>query len=863
MKNRKFPVILIGLLLLTFSVQSQVVSFVKYGVENGLIQSQVQAFQQDNKGRLWVGTISGVSVYNGVEFKNYTTKDSLAENWVSTMYKTKNGDIWMGHWAGSLSRYDAENDIFENVDIEGFNEFQTISDFVEDTLNNRLFFSSVGSGLFIYHFEDDRVSKVEIDESTESKYITTLFQAPNGKIWVGTENSGIYVFNPEAIADNKVATVNITLDDGLPSNRIVDIEVFNDEIWIGTSDKGIARANWSQASNIKAGQPIELSFDLNSEEDILPSDQISDILVDHDNGLWIGTRNKGVLRIMLKGGRYHFQSYNTKEGLSFYDVNCLFVDRENSIWIGTNVGVNQYVSDGFLLYNKSVGIANNIIWSIQPDGKGNIWLGTNSGVSKLMNGADRENDDLKVQKIGLSGLSDVGVRSIYKDKEGNTWFATSEGRLFKRDKSGKFQKINIQSVLQDIIFCMQDDDQGYLWLGTRAGAARLNKQTLSLDFFSEKEGLGGNNVLKITKDTKGNLWFACSGGYLTKYDGENFTKYTEEDGVKPFILCVTADKLGNIYFGGYTSGLYKYDGTEFTNYTSAESGLRAETPYALIADDENNIWIGTSYGVEKFDPRTEKFFHYGKTEGFLGLEVNYNSIARDENDNIWFGTILGAVKYNPAADDLNDVQPTVSLSGLEVNQEPAEFPFDNEFDPTNNDLAFNYIGVSLNKPNKVRYQYMLEGFEKEWSTETKTRKAFYSNLDPGKYVFKVKALNSDDIASVPVEYSFRVETPFYMSYYFYGGQVVFIILLMTLAVFYGRKTGGSRIATVLATIALIIVFEYGINFVEDSLEDSLGGVVFIKVGLNVLLALLLFPVEELVKKLIVRGNEDNKKGATT
>ena len=399
-------------------------------------------------------------------------------------------------------------------------------------------------------------------------------------------------------------------------------------------------------------------------------------------------------------------------------------------------------------------------------------------------------------------------------------------------------------------------------MGTRTGIVRVNKRTNRLNIFTqEKDSIGGNNVFKVLKDKKGTLWFAVLGGTLTSWDGEKFKVWGPEDGMKnQFVLSAAEDSKGNLWFGCYTGGLYKYDGKTFTNYNETH-GLHSSTPYAIIPDKDDNIWIGTSYGVEKFDPVNISFTHYTKTEGFLGVEINPNSIARDNNDNLWFGTILGVVKYNPNLEEINSTKPTVALEGLRINQESAPFPVDNEFSPLQNNLTFDYLGVSLKSPDKLRYRFRLLGQKEsdiEWSEHTEQRAAYFSGLDAGKYQFQIKAINSDKIESDIITYPFNIKIPFYMSIQFYVLQFIVILIMLALAVFYGRKTGGSRTATILASIAVIIVFEYGINYVEDNVEATVGPIVFIKVMLNVILGLILFPVENFIRNYVVAGGKGSK-----
>ena len=301
-------VISLFLLVNTF-LSAQVVSFVKYGVENGLIQSQVQAFEQDDYGRLWVGTISGISVYDGVYFNNLTTKDSLAENWVTAMLKTKNGDMWIGHRAGSISRWSKETNEIENVSIERYNEFQTITQFVEDTAKNIIVFSTNGSGLFIYNVETNVVEKVLFTESTEAKFISTLYLDKFNNLWVGTANDGVYVIQGDDLKGQDVPSIHLNDINGLSSNKIKDIEFFNEEIWIATADQGLSKLNQDQIPLLMQNNNIsEITFDFTNADGRLTSNKLSSLQSDGKGNLWIGTHDKGALRVVLKGGKLYFQS---------------------------------------------------------------------------------------------------------------------------------------------------------------------------------------------------------------------------------------------------------------------------------------------------------------------------------------------------------------------------------------------------------------------------------------------------------------------------------------------------------------------------------------------------------------------------
>lgn len=845
--------------VLSLTLNGQVVNFIQYGVEHGLPQSQVNTVTQDNNGNLWVGTVSGLASWNGIEFKRYGLADSLAEEWITSSFKASNGDLFFGHWGGSITRYDAVTKQFESIHIEKFNSYQEVSDFEEDTTHHKIIFSTKGSGLFVYDTDSQKVQRYEISTEVDgSRLVTCLHRGENGNLWVGTENEGIFILKLTDLYDINKETIprRLNKSNGLSNNQIRDITLFNNETWIATR-AGINYVNTeslNQAISGKANATIQL---LDSESS-LSTNNIANLTKDGHGNLWIGTMDRGAIKCVNDNNAYKFHQYSIEQGLSFYNVKCLFVDREKTVWIGTDVGLNQYISDYFTLYDQTLGISSNVIWSITPDNKGNIWLGTNNGVSQLINADNINNDSLSVGKYKIKGLSDVPVMSVYYDKNGTVWMATANGLLFKRTLNGNYEKINIEAHVHDIIYSICEDDEDNIWLGTRSGAAKINKTTHKMSLYTEEDGLGGNNIYKIIKGADGTMWFAVLGGKLSSYKNGEFRIYDAKDGLKhQLVLSLASDQLGNIWLGCYTGGLYKYDGKMFTNYNKTH-GMKSETPYSIIADLNDDIWFGTTYGVEKFDQKRQVFEHYGKTEGFLGVQVNPNASCIDAKGNIWFGTILGAVKYNPNVHYKNSVKPVVTLDNLFINQELSEFPFDNEFSSERNNLTFNFTGIALNMPGKLEYQYRLIGHKKEDWVSTPVRNAPFTNLKAKKYTFQVKAVNADRTESDPVSYVFNVEVPFYQSYWFYFMQILAIGIMLYLAVFFGRKTGGSRTATILATIAIIIVFEYGINYVEDNLEAQIGSIAFIKVGLNALLGIILFPVEEIIKSRLIGTHRKGK-----
>jgi len=776
-------------LLFPSSASAQRTSFIEFGVEQGLIQSQVQSVLQDNEGNLWVGTLGGLSKYNGKSFSNYSKKDSLAEDWITTIYKDKTGNMWFGHWAGGVSMYDNESKRFQNLKIELYTRFKKINSILQDKTGS-FWIATEGSGIFKFDPIANTMISISKKEGLSSENVTGLCMDDYGNIWIATDK-GVCVYDSKFDISSPSSYNFINTSNGLGSDDVSCIySVGKKEIWVGTKDAGVFVISLPEDFTVKG---IDNSFSKRitniSAISGLGSNEINCIFRDSKKTMWIGTKQGGVTKIFTEEGSFSwiFKTYSIGQGLNYYNVNSVTEDREGNVWIGTDVGLNQYRGERFQVFDERDKIVNNLVWSTICDQEGNIWLGTNNGVSKISYlKSEKEVSPYSIQNFsGNDGLTSDAVLSMYEDpSSGDIWFGCAFGGVCRLKKgSTKIESMNNeQNMLKDVsVFSICSDKFGNLWFGTRLGACKYDKQSNSFQLFSTDDGLGGNNIYRIFRDSKGNLWFGALGGSLSMYDGTSFKRFNESSGIKHrFILCITEDKKGNLWFGVYGGGIYKYDGTQFINYT-IEHGLSSPSPYAMIADKENNIWIGTTNGIDKFEPETFTFTHYGKQEGFYGVETNPNAICTDKLGNIWFGTIMGVVKFNPDEDKINSIEPVTNITGMKIFLKDTLFPIDARFPYYMNHITFEFIGISLTNPTNVRYKYMIEGFDDDWSPETNINEAVYANLPPGEYTFIVKACNNNHQWNTePAKYRFIISPPFWKTKWFYT-----LATLLAFALIYG------------------------------------------------------------------------------
>ncbi|HEU4718986.1 MAG TPA: SpoIIE family protein phosphatase, partial [Bacteroidia bacterium] len=330
---------------------------------------------------------------------------------------------------------------------------------------------------------------------------------------------------------------------------------------------------------------------------------------------------------------------------------------------------------------------------------------------------------------------------------------------------------------------------GNMWLGCYGAGVLCISPDEKITVYDDSTGLPTNNVLTLFQDAKGNTWVGTlQGGVVKIAPGGKFSYFTKKDGLGDnSVWSITADGLGNIFFGTNDNGISCYDGKQFVNI-SAKEGISSDLVYALVADDKNRLWVGTDKGVNRvsfgknFSIISIKYF--GESDGLRGTEISQNALYMDASDNIWMGTNEGLIRYQPKYDYINDNPPRLELTAIRLFYQAADWakmsfkvdprtnlPIDPEFSWKDNHITFDFQALTT---DNVKYQFMLEGLDADWSPPTTTTSAVYTNIPPGKhYVFRVKAVNRDGFWSKDVlAYSFAVNPPFWQTWWFYTIIVV-------------------------------------------------------------------------------------------
>lgn len=757
------------------SVDAQTLNLNQFGIEEGLPQSSIYTMLQDKDGNIWVGTMSGLSKYNGLNFENFNKKDGLAENRITSSCLDKDGNIWFGHWSGGITKYDVTKKKFEEVIPGKIESKKTINCIIQDK-KGVIWFGTEGMGLI--KMQGGNFSLLTLKDGLAGDVVNALMEDKAGTLWIGT-SKGI-----TQITSGTLSPCNVTL----PSTSIHAL--YQDKkgnTWIGSTDKGVFRIG-------NNGQ-----LKLFSMADGLANENIRVIFEDVNGTIFLGTYGGGISKYLpqLEANGYKgpiFQTISSKQGLSNDRVLSIIQDREKNIWIGTYLNLNQYFDEQFEIYGSSEGLDNSLVWSVIQDEKGNFWIGTEGGLIEFvpdayLNGPPDKNQTTRYKFIKLTGKEGeiLNTSSLYEDVKGNIWYSNFANGLSRYNptthKTDNYTVENSGLPVNEI-YSIAGDKDGNIWIGTNKGG--LLKFDIATEKFAQRttgNGIGSDQIYCIFKDSKNRMWLGTLSGALTMYDGNKFNTFTEKEGYpSKFTLCITEDASGNIWFGTYDQGIYKYDGKSFKSYTTKD-GLSSNTPFLLTTDNKNNLWIGTGLGIDKFNLKDETFKHYEKEDGFLGVEINPNAVCKDQDGALWFGSIIGLVKYNSKNEKNNEIEPITTIRNPRIFFQEAEIPADHIFNWNKNHFTFDFIGTSLTNPKRVKYRYQLEGLDKEKSPIVKEHSVTYPSLNPGSYTFNVWSCNNDGVWNAePVTFQFTITPPFWKTTWFWVTTGIVLIVLIVLFV---------------------------------------------------------------------------------
>lgn len=728
MKIRTFIILCLLQYLLPQLTLAQAYPFRNYTIEDGLVQSSVSAMLQDSYGYVWLGTETGMSKFDGINFTNYTEDTGFSDNAVYTIFEDSNNDLWFGSNGDGVFYFNDGQ--FTNFTIQDGLASNRVFEITEDSKGTVW----IGTYEGVSAYKNSEFINYTTEDGLAQNWVREILEDNQGNLWIGTDN-GVSLYK-----NGKFKSYDET--DGLSNNRVFSlVEDRKGDLWIGTF-RGLSRFKDGSFTNYLHEQGI-----------------IHDIRID-SKGRFLFATSDGVH--VFANNR--FRNFTSKGVLSGVEVQSILEDREGNLWFGTSFGVSVLSSEKFLNFTAEHGLIDNQVWAISEDRSGAMWFATNGGLSVMNNGEF-------ISYTNESGLIGDVALALLHDREGDTWIGTSNG--LSRLHDGTFFNYTPEDSLGGrVVVSIIEDKEGTPWFATYSGGASYYKNGEFFNYSAEN-GLY-NSIESIFEDSQGVLWFGTKGGGFYSFRDSKFDSYTEDHGlIGNHVLSIAEDQKGQLWIGT-TKGLSRFSEGEFTNFTS-ENGLSDNRCSFVIVDDDGFIWIGTKKGLNKFDG--ERFKVYTKSDGLPSSEMNDGAVFKDSRGNLWFGTVGGAAKYNKEFDLLDTIPPPVYLTNFRIFDRDTTLAYGTKLNHDQNYISFDYVGICFTSPQDVQYSYKLEGLDKEWKT-TDLRTVQYAFLPPHDYTFKVKAMNNDGVWSDrTAEIGFVINPPFWQTWWFRFLLILFVLLL--------------------------------------------------------------------------------------
>jgi ligand-binding sensor domain-containing protein/signal transduction histidine kinase len=739
--------------------------------ERGLAGGSITAIAQTSDGYLWIGTDKGLVRFDGLNFRQFERAhpDPILIGPVRTLLVDASDNLWILLQNTQVFRY--HNGNFEL--IRGSTENGTtamargtsgavlLSSLAEGTLtysDNR--FRGLSSAALLT--DAARVANGEAPDPRATPFswfdrlaaptsvVIAMAQTDDGKIWLGTERRGLFYLQEDRVLSASNGGFDTKINCLLPLQ--------NSELWVGTA-KGVLR--WSGTKLTLEGVPSSL----------LNLDVLS-ILRDRDSNIWVGT-SRGLLRYNASG-----VSLLSTTG----PVAALFEDREGNIWIGSTRGLERLRDSALVTYSLP-NLKSQSMGSLHVDSGGRTWIAPIQGGLRWLKGG-------KTGVVTADGIANDVVYSIAGTGKDDVWVGRQQGGLTHLRYSGNSftAKTYTQSdgLAQDRVYAVYRSRDGTVWSGTlSSGVSELKNGHFTN--YTTTDGLAANTISSIAEGPDGTMWFGTPKG-VSAMSQKGWRTYTANDGLpSEDVNCLLRDSTRILWIGTAEGLAYLSDGQVHAPRGVPES---LQAPIFGIEEDKNGwLWIATSDHVLRV-PRDKLLSgvvkagdvrEYEQADGLESTEgvKRSRSVVSDSAGRIWFSLSSGMSVVDPSRVAASSALAIPHIDALSVDGSPVNVQDMVHIPASPRRITFTYTGLSLATPERVRFRYFLEGFDRSWSEPVATREAVYTNLGAHSYRFRVVACNSEGLWSESeAAVRFEVEPTIWQTWWFRTSSAALILLLV-------------------------------------------------------------------------------------
>ncbi len=784
--------IFLSFTILSFSapvfLQMPDMDFTGIANEEKLSSSFATCIEQDTFGYIWIGTTDGLNRFDGYDIRVYhhqpDDQSSLINNNIYCLFTDSKGRLWIGSDNG-LCMYNRSFDTFERIvstnDSAGLASIRIIQ--AGEDHEKQI---TVATPDHIYVYDEANRHFSTLLSVEDGEIFSFVFDSINN-LWIGTSSDGgLYHFDR-----NKNELLRYVHDENNPNSvsnsNVMSVGLQGDKLWIATSGGGI------NSFNIKTGifkrYPTSGSYEIYGRK----------IYIDRKNNLWA---------LDLTGLKYYDQRTDAFYGYYYneddpYTIRksaiAIFQDRQGNYWTLHSPGgvAVRIAPKGFFSFTDNPSefwhTSNENISAICEDKEGNLWLGNPNNGIDVFYWSQGRTVTYNYDPGNRFSLGKGSVNTIFRDSQNRMWTGTYFGGLQYFDEhTGRFISYvnnpdDTNSLACNDVRSICEDREGNLWVVVHGkGVDKLNrKKNVFYHYNTLNNNLSNDWAFQVLCDDNNDIWVASVWGLNRLEKSDNiFRSYImiENDTSSlssSEIVCLNKGADNNIWIGT-TNGLNLYN-RKADSFKRIDASLKNTNICAILEDWKKNIWVSTLGGISVIDPVSLRTVNFDSDDGLLANEFNSRSVYQNDLNGLFFGSIKGVNIFNPDSLKINTERPQVIFSNFKLFYEDVL-----EYSPRSvlkkhisltdtivlkyrqNIITFEFTALNMIHPEKNQYAYMMEGFDTRWNEAGTKREATYTNLSPGKYTFRVKASNNDGYWNQTGDSIFiRVKPPWYRSWWFY------------------------------------------------------------------------------------------------
>lgn len=816
MKLTKFIIVLFISFVNDYVVISQTTSsaIAHYSIDEGLPDADINCMVMDHKGFLWIGTGNGLVKFDGYRFvvfkSEVNNENTLTNNIIHTIEEDKDGLLWIATDRG-MARLDPSTGKIKRYMPDKDNKNSIVDKGIVlhlDTIRN-LVYIGYNSGMQIFDPVKERYSDVKVFNNNN---ILGFYTISDQQLLVSSD----YIYNWDLKNENISILQDTypnrpTHDDLSVSNANYLMDDHRDKkiLWIATN-RGLSKLDKT------TGRVIHYSYARYDEKDYEKT-RVNSFYQDVSGKIWLGTRSRGLIIFNPDNGSFDENTGKSvlhMQSLKSSSITCFLADHSGNLWIGTNydgifkVSLENSKFQHYLGPGDALKTDRKLVGAIYQSNNGNVWVGTENKVFHFLRNdkgilASSSNQSFEEIEIGPGR-----VGGICEDKDGFLWAVTWSGTLNKinpKNREVKIYRGGLNNPLSGWSFrAILCDDENKLWVGSLDEGLEIfdrESQRGRKYTYGRNQHLGG--VLALYKGKSGQLWCSTTTGIYAVDLKTHLVKEISFDAKDPGkiqcpILGFFEENDSIIWLASDGCGLYRLDHihNKIINYTLRD-GLPSNNIYSVYKDHNGCLWMSTGKGITWFDVKNNSYKSFDVTDGLQGNLFRWGAHFQNSNGDLFFGGINGFNVFNPDSLNDNPYLPQTVLTNLKISNQVI-YPGDTLHGRViltrdigyiqnlvltyrESDVGFEFAGLHYTSPWKNSYEYLLEGYDKNWiATDALNRRAIYTNLPAGKYVFRVRSSNCDGAWCRPedeVALNIIILPPWWKTWWF---RVLIIMVLTTI-----------------------------------------------------------------------------------